>query len=140
MSEDFDLHEFATRATDVVVADELSDFRHLAQGQFTGGDDDVGEASIVAHSLDVGDVALGRDMHLDTYLICVGDNGHIGSDDGTDAGFFSGMQQGVHLLNLVVVNDGVDGEVGAHAYSVRHRANASQVVDSEVGRRTGAHI
>ncbi len=129
MGEDLNLDEFATGAADVVVADELGDFGHLGQGEFACGNDDVGEAGVVADGLDVGDVALGGDVHLDANLVSIGDNGHVGSNNGTDARGLCGFEQAVHLLDLTVVDDGVDGEVGADAD-----------LDGEVGCGAGAHI
>ena len=140
VGEDLNLDEFAAGSANVVVADELGNLGHLGQGELACGNDDVGEAGVVADSLDVGDVALGGDVHLDANLVSIGDDGHVGSNNGTDARGLCGFEQAVHLLDFTVVDDGVDGEVGADAGLGGGADDGREVVDGEVGCGAGAHV
>ena len=134
------LHQLAFGAADVLVADKLRDFRYLPQRQFAGRDDDVGKPGVVAHCLGVGDIALGGDMHLETYLVGIGDDGHVGGDDGAHTGLLGSMQQSVHLVYFFIIYNGVDGEIGADARLLGYAHYAWQVADGEVGRRAGTHV
>ena len=129
VGEDLYLYQLALGPSDVVVANELGNLRHLPQRQFAGSDNHIGEASIVAHSLDVRDVALGGDMHFDANLISIGDDGHIGGDDGADTSLAGGMEKVMHLGDLIVVDDSVDGEVGANTSGIGYGADTGQVGD-----------
>lgn len=140
MGENFYLYQLAFRSADVIVSNEPRNLRHLSQWQLAGGNNDIGEASIVAYRLDIRDIALCGDMHLHSYLISVSDDSHIGSDDGTDTRLFGSMQQGMHFLYLVIINDGIDGEVGTHTSSGSSPADLDEVVDSKIRCRTGTHI
>ena len=79
-------------------------------------------------------------MNLDAEGASGGDDGEVGGDDGGDAGLACGLEEGAHLGKLVVVDDGVEGEVGAHAGGVGDAAYLAEVVDGEVGGGAGAHV
>ena len=140
VGENLDLHQLALGPADVVLADKVGDFLHLAQRQLAGGDHHVGKLGIEAHGLDVADVALGRDVHLDADAAGVGDDGQVAGDDGADADALGGVDQAVHLVDFVIIYYCIDRQVGANVGAVRYVADALQVVEREIGRRTAAHI
>ena len=140
MGEHLHLQQFPFRATDILVGDGFRDVRHLLQRQLAGGHHHVGELRVEAHGLDVGDIALGGDMHLDANAVGVCDDCHVRGDDGRDARRFGGLHQPAHLLHLVVVYDGVHRQIGAHAVPVGDVCDARQVVKGEIGRRARPHI
>ena len=72
MAEHFDLDLSAGRTADVFGDDCVVDGSDLFEREFAGEHDCVGELGVEAHSLDVGDVALGRNVHLDATLAGIG--------------------------------------------------------------------
>lgn len=50
-------------------------------------------------------------MHLHAFLTAVGHHGHIGSDDSRHAGLHSSIDDRMHRLHILIVDDGVDREI-----------------------------
>ena len=64
----------------------------------------------------------------------------VGRDDGIDLCNCGAIDHGVHLLDLVVVDYGIDCEIGFYACLVGNRNNLIQIVKGEIGRRRCTHI
>ena len=140
VGKDFYLDEFALGAANVVAFDEIGDFRHLFQRQFAGCDHHVGETRVVTHRLGVGDVALCGDMHLELDGVGVLYHRHVGGDDCAHAALLGEVEELAHLVDFVVVDDGVHREVGAYAVLTADVGNLAEVVVGEVVGRARTHV
>ena len=140
VAEHFDSHQLAVRAADIFVDYGLMDGRHLVEVEFAGEHHHIGILRIVAECGGVAHTELRGDVHLHIAAAGIEDCGHIRGDDGGDAGGGHGVDDGAHLGHILVVDDGVDGEVGFHTVFVADRGNAAEVVEGEVHAGTGTHI
>ena len=140
MGKDFELDQFTLWATDVASLYLLMDGSHLLERELTGGDHHIGIAGEEFHRLDIGDVGLGGNMDLDPLGAGIVDDGHVRGYDGRDPFALRPVDDGVHLGNLVVIDDRIDGEIGADAVGVGDGAYLGEVFEREVVGRAGAHI
>ena len=140
VAEHLDADALTRRAADILLADVAVDFRYLLQIQFTRQHNHIGKLGIEAQGLDITDVELGAEVYFLPYLAGVGHHGHVGGDDGRDAGLLGGTHDGTHQGDVLVVDDGVHGEVALHAVLVARTGYFAQVVDGERIGRTGTHV
>ena len=140
VAEHLDAHGPARGALDALAVDRGADVRHLAQRQLARKHDDVGELRVKAQGLDVRDVELRGEMHLDAELPAALHDRNVGGDDGRDARGLRGRDDLAHGGEVAVVDDGVDGEVAFGAVLAAEGRNLIQVVDREAARRVRAHV
>ncbi len=113
---------------------------HLVHAQLARQHYDVGKLCVEAQRLDVADVELGGEVHLLPHLAAVHHDGHVGGDDGGDAGLLGGAYYLAHLLEVLAVDDGIYGEVGLDVLLGAGGGDFLQVVDGEGGGRVGSHV
>ena len=140
MAEHLEPDALAVRPTDVVLADEIGDSLHLLQVQFAGEDHNVGPLGIVAHGLAVAHVDLGGDVHLHADVAGKQDGGHVAGDDGAHLGVAGGGDNLVHVVDVLVIDDGVDRQVTLHAVLVAPLGDGVQVLEREVDARARPHV
>ena len=116
------------------------DLCHLVHVQFACQHDDIGKLRIEAQGLDVRDVQLGGEVHLLSHLITIGHHGHVGGDDGRDAGLLGSVDDLVHQGDVLAVDDGIDGEVALDAVRLTFLGDVTQVVDGEHGGGVRPHV
>ena len=66
--------------------------------------------------------------------------GHVGGNDGTNAGSFCRIADIAHLFQVFTVDDGVDGEVGFYALCPAGGGDFAKVGLGKTAGRVGAHI
>ena len=108
------------------------DVGHLLHIQFAGQHHDVGKLGIEAQGLDVRDVQLGGEVNLHAPLAAVGHHGNVAGDDRRDVCLDGGVDNLVHRLDVLTIDDGVDREVCLHATGITLCGNVAQVVNGEV--------
>ena len=79
-------------------------------------------------------------MYLDAHVVAVGHHGHVGGYHGGDMGLAGGVYYLVHGGYVVIVDDGVDGEVGLDAMAVARGGYVVQVGYGKVVSRVRPHI
>lgn len=79
-------------------------------------------------------------MHLHAFLAAVGHHRHVGGDDGRHTGFDGCIDDGVHRLHILVVDDGVDREIGLDVMRPACGDDVVEVVEIEVVGGVGAHV
>ena len=124
----------------MVPRDLARDASDLFEAQFARQHHHVGPLREELHRLGVRDVALGGDMHLHARAPGVENGGEVGRDDGVDARLAGPVDGAVHLLQLVVVDDRIDREVGLHSRLAGDGNDPVQILEGEVGRRLGPHV
>ena len=140
MAEHLNAHGLARGARDALAVDRGADVRHLPQRQLAREHDDVGKLRVKAQSLDVRDVELRREVHLDAELPAALHDRNVGCDDGRDARGLRGRDDFAHGGKVTVVDDGVDGEVAFDAMLAAEGRDLIQVVDREAARRVRSHV
>ena len=140
MSKHFDLDQLALRASDVVLDNGSMDGLDLLEGQFPCQDHRIGPLREEFYGLGVRDVALGRDVDLLSDAAGIEDGGHIGGDDGIDPLTAGTVDDLLHGAQFVLIDDGIDRQVGLYPRSVGRSHNLGQVVEGKVGRRGRTHI
>ena len=140
VAEHLDAHGAAGGSAEVFADDAAVDLRHLVQVEFARQHHDVGIAGIEAQGLGVGDVELGGEVHLLPDVVAVGQDGHVGGDDGRDAGGPGGVADAAHQGQVVLVDDGVDGEVTLHPRCLTAGDDVGQVGHGEAAGGVGPHV
>ena len=79
-------------------------------------------------------------MRLLPYLPGIAHHCHISGNDCRDACRLCRIYNGTHQRNVMVVYNGIDGEVALHAMFVARPGYFPQIVDSEGICRTGTHV
>ena len=134
------LDQLAFRATDILLHDGSMHLGNLLERQLTSQYHHIGPLREELYRLRVGDVALSGDMYLDTCVVGVGYNRQVRGDDGIDTHGLCLIYNLVHRLHLIIIDDGIDREVGFNTRSVGNLDNLLQVGLGEVCSRGGAHI
>ncbi len=140
MGEHLDFNQFAARPADVVFDDFAMDGRHLFKGQFARQHHRIGPLREKAHGFGVGDVALGRDVHLLPDAAGIENRRHIGGDDGIDPLAAGAVDDLVDGADFVFVDNRVDRQIGFDACIVGRADDACKVVEVEIGRRGRPHV
>lgn len=131
----------ARRAGPDVVLDDLAVYlRHLFERQFACQHHRVGPLREELHGFGIRNVALGRNMHFDPDAPGVEYRREIGGDDGVNAFGLGAVDYLVDGLHLVLVDDGVDREVGLDPCGVCRGDDLRQVVEREIRSRRRAHV
>ena len=128
------------RATNVIFLDEMGDFCHLFQIQFTGEHHHVGPLAIVAHGLAVAHVDLGGDVYLHANRAGKQDGRHVAGDDGAHLGVTGGGDNLAHVVHVLVIDDGIHRQVALHAVLVAPLGDGAQVVKREVDAGARTHV
>ena len=140
MAEHLDANLLAHRTTDVLAHDFLVDMLHLVHVQLTCQDRNIRKASIKLQSLGIGDVQLSGEMHFLSHLIAIAHHSHITGDDCRDASLLGSIDDFLHRGNVVVIDDGIDSEIGLDAMLIASSSNLTQVVDGEMIGRVRTHV
>lgn len=136
----FRFDQLAARAPDVVLDDLAVYLRHLFERQFACQHHRVGPLREELYGFGIRNVALGRNMHFDPDAPGVEYRRQIGGDDGVDAFGPGAVDHLVYGLHLVLVDDGVDREVGLDPCGVCRGDDLRQIVEREVRSRRRAHV
>ena len=140
MSKHFDAYRFTCRAGDVLPLDFPVDVGYLVEIEFPGQYDDIGVPGVEFESLDIGDIELGRQMHFHADIAGVGHGGDVAGDNGRNAGVASGVDDALHEFYIVVVDDGIDGEITFHTVFPTYTGYFTQIVEREIIRTPSPHI
>ena len=140
MAEHLYAHRLAGRAADLLPLYLIVDVAHLLHVQFTGQHADVGKLSIELQCLHIADVELSGEVHLHAYLAAIDHHGDIGGDDSRNAGLTGCVDDGVHRGHVLVIDDGVDGEIGLHAMLVADARDVVKIADVEMIGTVRPHV
>ena len=120
VSEHLHSQTLSARASHIPALQLLGDRGYLLKTQLSCQHNHIGPLGVELRRLNIGDIALGGDMHLHTHLATIHNGCHISCDNGIDALLYGTVDNLTHRLHLVVVKDGIDGEVGLHARRVSY--------------------
>ena len=140
MAEHLELNGTAGRSTDALASHGFGDGLDLLEPQLPGQDDHVGELAVEAQALDVGDAQLRRDVHFEPEPARFGDGGHVGSDDGADAGVACSAQRLAHRRQVFVIECDVERQIAAEPVFPAQVADGLQVFRRKVVGRMGTHV
>ena len=79
-------------------------------------------------------------MYLLSYFITVSHDCHIGRNDRTDTCFFCRIHNFTHQGNILIVNNGVNGQVTLYSMFITYFGDFTQIVYSKSARRTRTHV
>ena len=125
-------HGLAAGSADGLLGYLAVDVGHLVEVELACEHHHIGEMGVETQGFDVGDVELRGQVNLHSNLAAVGHNGHVAGYHRRDMGFEGGIDDGSHHADVVVVDDGVDGEIGLDAVGVARGGYEVEVVDGEV--------
>ena len=140
VAEHLDAHGLAVGAAYVVAPDGVGNGLDLGEIELARKHNHIGPPGIEFHRLDVRDALLCGDVHLHADAAGIGYGSNVAGDDGRDAALRHGVDDGVAFGDVLVIDDGVDGEVGFHSGLVADGGNFAQVVEGEVHTRAGTHV
>lgn len=140
MAEHLYAYLLPARAADILLTDMAVDFRYLLQIQFACQHHHIGKLRIEAESFHIADVELCAEVYLLPYPASIAHHRHIGGNDCRDACRLCRIYDSMHQRDVMVVYDGIDGEVAFHAMLVARPGYFPQIVDSEGIGRTGTHV
>ncbi|CDD47439.1 unknown [Bacteroides sp. CAG:875] len=140
VTEHFNTNQVTHRSLDLLFLDGIVYLAHLLEIQLAGQHHHIGKAGVKLQRFRIADVQLGRKMHLLSHLVTVSHHGHISCNDGTDAGFLGRIHNLTHQCNILVVNDGIDGQVTLHPVFLAHLGDFTQIFYSKSARRTRTHV
>ena len=138
--EHLDADLLARRTADIALLDGAVNRRHLIERELARQHRHIGPLRIELQRLAIRDVELGREVDLHAARTGIENHRLVGRDDCIDLRNGRTIDNGVHLLDLVVVDDRIDRQVGLDARLVSDLDNLIQIIESEVGRRGRAHI
>ena len=140
MAEHLDTYQFAVRTAYPLVDYGAVYGADLVEIEFACEHYDVGPLRVKSDGLYIGDVALRGDVHLNPLAAGNHYRGDVGGYDGRDAAFAHGTAYLAALLQLVVIDYGVDGKIGLDTRGIARGGDVAQVVEREIGRRTRTHV
>ena len=140
MAEHLYTYLLSTGTADILLTDMSVDFCHLLQIQLTRQHHHIGKLRIEAQGFHIADVELCAEVYLLPYLPGIAHHCHISGNDCRDACRLCRIYNGTHQRNVMVVYNGIDGEVALHAMFVARPGYFPQIVDSEGICRTGTHV
>ncbi len=140
MAEHLYAHGFARRACDVLLLYGAVYGRHLVEIQFACQHHRVGVSGIEAHGLDIRYIALRGYVHRYAVPAACLQDGDVGAYHSRDACGFCGADYLVDACQVVVVDYGVHRQICPDAFGRASRGYVVEVVKSEVGARTRAHV
>ena len=140
MAEHLDAHKVATRSAHVLFLYLPRDFCHLGKIEFACQHHDIGKLRIELQCLDIADVELGREVHFLSDAAAVGHHGDVAGDDGGNARLMGSIYDGVHVVDVFAIDDGIDGEVGLDAMCLALGSDMLEVVDGKGVGGVGTHI
>ena len=133
-------NEFSAGTADVLLHYLAVDVGYLLHVQFAGKHHNIGKLCIEAQCLDVRDIELCGEMHLLTYLSTVCHHGNVTCNNCRNACFVGSINNLVHRLNVLAIDDGVHREVCLYAMFVTLSCDIAQVVDSEMVSTMRPHV
>ena len=140
VAEHLEAHEIAMRAADIVAHDGIAYGGYLLHIELTGQHHHVGPLRVESHRLDIAHIDLSGDMHLHPYRTGIHDGRHIAGDNGRDAAVAHGTDHLAASLELGVIDNGVDREIGLHSGLAAYRGDVAEIVEGEVDRRARPHV
>ena len=140
MAEHLDADALAPRAADILLVDLTVDLGHLLQAQLARQHHHVGKLGVELQRLNVGDVELGRQMHLQPDAVAIGHHRHVAGDDSADVGLLGGIANLAHGSQVLTIDDGIHREIRLDAVLLARQRNDLQVVDGEVIGRVRPHV
>ena len=91
------------RASHIPALQLLGDGCNLLKAQLTCQHNHIGPLGVELRRFNIGDIALGGDMHLHTHLATIHNGCHIGCDNGIDTLLYGSVDNLTHRLHLVIV-------------------------------------
>lgn len=137
VAEHLDTHRTPRRPGDTLLGDGPADGADLVERQFARQHHHVGPAGIEAHGLDIGHIGLRGYMDFHTGLTGIKDRGDVGRDDRRYAGLAGGIYDVATHIEIVVVEYGVDREIGSDSGGIAYAGDAVQIGQCEIYRRAG---
>ena len=140
MSEHLDTQQFAMRTAYVLLDYGAMHLANLLQTQFASQHDHIRPLGKEFRRFAVRHVALRRYMHLDARMEGIEYRRKVGGYDGIDALGTRPIHNRVHQCEFVVVDDGIDRQVGLDTALVGYGYNLRHVVERKVGCRLRPHV
>ena len=140
MAEHLDAHTLSAWSAHILLFYLPGNLGHLCEIELTCQHHHIGKLCIEFQRLYITDVELGGEMHFLTDAAAVVHHGDITGDNGSDARLVCGIDDGVHGVDVLAVDDGVDGEVGLDAMSLALGGDMPEVVDGERVGGVGTHV
>ena len=132
VAEHLDADGVAVGTKDVSLRNLRVDVSHLVHVKLTRKHHHVGKLSVELQCLGVADIELCGEMHLHTLLPAVCHHSHVGSDDSRNLRLIGSVDDVVHKLHVLVIDDGVDGKITLHAVLGARGSYLTKVVDGEM--------
>ena len=130
----------AVRPAYVLGLDGIVDGAYLVEVEFACKHHHVGNAGIEAHGLDIGYVALRGDMYLYTMTAAGIEDCDVGGDNRCHAGSLGCGDDFVEIVEVGIVDYGVDRQVCLDLFLVASAHDFGEVVEGEVRARPRAHV
>ena len=124
----------------MVAVDDRLDLLYLSEIQLSCQHDHVGKLGIESQGLGVGYAELCGYMHLHAYLTGIHDGSHVGSDHGSHPGSLCRFKCAFHILDILVVQDNVQGEICLDPMLRAYAHDLSEVRHLEVVGRVRTHV
>ena len=136
MREHLNLNKLALRTSNILLDNRLMHHCNLLKRQLTSQHNHICPLRVELYSLTIGDIALCRDMYLNTHLICIEDYRQIRCNNSIYTLLLSSVDHRVHQCQLCVVDNRIDCKVGLYSVFVRNTVNLRHIVSSEVSCRS----
>ena len=140
MTEHLNAHQLSVGSADVLLLYLLEDISHLVHVQLTCQHHHVGKLGVELQRLGIADVELCRQMNLLSDFTTVRHDSHVRRNDSRNLSLLGSIDYLAHQLYVLVVDDGVDGQIALHAVLGTDGSNVVQVVDGEMIGRVRAHV
>ena len=140
MAEHLDAHQLSRRTLDLLLHNLVVDVLHLPHIQFSCQHDHIGKLSIEFQRLHIRDVQLCAEVHLLSHLLAIHHHCHVASNHGRNPGFLGCIHYLVHGVDVLAIDDGVDGEIALQSRLLADGSDVLQVVDAKGTGGMRAHI
>ena len=87
------------------------DIFHLPHVEFTCQYYNICKLSIETKRFNIGDIKLGAQMYLHTYLMAIQHDSHIAGNHSRDFCFDGSVNNLVHHIDIFTIDDGIDCEI-----------------------------
>ena len=135
MTEHLNTNLLAHRTTDILLLYLFVDMLHLIHIQFTSQHRNISKAGIELQRFRIGDIQLGRKMNLLAHFITIAHHSHITCDDSRDASLFGSIDNLLHRGNIIIIDNGIDGEISLDTMLIAGSSDLTQVIDGKmIGR------
>ena len=135
MTEHLNTNLLAHRTTDILLLYLFVDMLHLIHIQFTSQHRNISKAGIELQRFRIGNIQLGRKMNLLAHFITIAHHSHITCDDSRDASLLSSIDNLLHRGNIIIIDNGIDGEISLDTMLIAGSSDLTQVIDGKmIGR------